>query len=93
MPLSGVVFFLLADTLGNPGRYLHILTLSEFKYNVCLHPLKQLPSEAIFVCLRTRNLRFSTRFVGDFKMVNIVSYWLVDSVDYFKAESRKVRLF
>ena len=26
-------------------------------------------------------------------MVNIVSDWLVDSVDYFKVESRKERLF
>ena len=30
-----------------------------------------------------------TQLVGDFKMVNIVSHWLVDSVDYFK-ESRKL---
>ena len=31
-----------------------------------------------------------TQLVGDFKMVNIVSHWLVDSVDYFKVESRKL---
>ena len=38
-------------------------------------------------------LGLSTRFVGDCKMVNIVSYWLVDSVDYFNMESRNLPLF
>ena len=31
-----------------------------------------------------------TQFVEDFKMVNIESHWLVDSVDYFKVDSRKL---
>ena len=38
------------------------------------------------------NQEFATQLVGDFKMVNIVSHWLADSVDYFKVESRKLRL-
>ena len=38
------------------------------------------------------NQEFATQLVGDFKMVNIVSHWLVDGVlDYFKVESRKLR--
>ena len=38
----------------------------------------------IFVCLQSR-------FVGDFKM--LVSYWLVDSLDYFKVESKSYAYF
>ena len=37
------------------------------------------------------NQEFATQLVGDFKMVNVVSHWLVYSVDYFKVESRKLR--
>ena len=37
--------------------------------------------ETIFVCICDS---LPGRFVGDFKMVNILSYWLVDCVDYFK---------
>ena len=39
------------------------------------------------------NQEFATQLFGDFKMVNIISYCLVGSVDYFKVESRKLRLF
>ena len=54
-------------------------------YFVQVHPsCNNHQVETIFVCLRTR-------FVGDFKM--FVSYWLVDSLDYFKVESKKLRLF
>ena len=31
-----------------------------------------------------------TQLVEDFKMVNTVNHWLVDGVDYFKVESRKL---
>ena len=37
------------------------------------------------------NQEFATPLVEDFKMVNIVSQWLTDGVDYFKVESRKLR--
>ena len=43
-------------------------------------------AEAIFF-----NQEFATQLVGDFRMVNIVSHWLVDSVDYFEVKSRKLR--
>ena len=36
------------------------------------------------------NQEFAAQLVGDFKMVNVVSRRLVDSVDYFKVESRKL---
>ena len=39
------------------------------------------------------NQDFATQLAGDFKTVNIVSHCLVDSVDYFKVESRTLRLF
>ena len=38
------------------------------------------------------NQEFATQFVGDFKIVNIKSHWLVDSVHYFKVESRNLLL-
>ena len=47
-------------------------------------------AEAIFVCFL--NQEFATKLVGDFKMVNIVSHMLVDSVAYFRVKSRKLRL-
>ena len=54
-------------------------------YFVQVHPsCNNHQVKIIFVCLRTR-------FVGDFKM--LVSYWLVDSLDYFKVKSKKLRLF
>ena len=37
----------------------------------------------ILYVLQTGNLQLSARFVGDYKMVKIISYWLVDSVDYY----------
>ena len=39
------------------------------------------------------NQEFASQLDGDFKLVNIVGEWLVDSVEYFKVESRKLRLF
>ena len=53
-------------------------------YFVQVHHVTTTKRKPFFVCLRTR-------FVGDFKM--LVSYWFVDSPDYFKVESKKLRLF
>ena len=39
------------------------------------------------------NQEFATQLFGDFKMVKIVSHWLVDSEDHFQVESRKLGLF
>ena len=54
-------------------------------YFVQVHPsCNNDQAETIFVCLQTR-------FVGEFKM--LVSYWLVDSIDYFKMEVKSYAYF
>ena len=51
-------YFLASGYFRHPRKKSPLLTLSEFKYTVSLH--QRLPSKAIFVCLRTRNL-FATK--------------------------------
>ena len=54
-------------------------------YFLRVHPsCKNHQEETIFVCLRTR-------FVEDFK--TLVSYWLVDSLDFFKVEVKSYAYF
>ena len=69
--------------------YLMINGITLYKYMFHVLITKREPMLiCMYVCLG-----LSARFVGDFKMVNILGYSLVDSVDHFNVESRKLCFF